>query len=125
MKCYLHRDNDAIALCKTCAKGVCAACAVDVSPGVVCSEECKRSAVETSEMIRASVAARKLNTRGGGSFVQPAFLAVLGIVFMAAPLIANRPANRFSLVAGGIMLCFGVILGLYQVVWHRNARRND
>ena len=60
MKCFQHRDNDAIAICKSCAKGVCSVCAIDASPGVACSEACKVSSVETSEMIRAGVVDLKL-----------------------------------------------------------------
>jgi hypothetical protein len=75
-------------------------------------------------MIRAGVAARKLNTKSGGGFIQPVFLAAIGAALMAAPLLSGKPVrfDALSFVMGGLMLGFGVLLGLYQVVWQRRVR---
>lgn len=125
MKCFRHSDADAVAICKCCAKGVCPVCAIEIHQGVACSEGCAETAKETSEFIRASVAARKLNTKGGGAYFQPAFLTLLGAAFMATPLLTGHSsrADNFSFVTGGLMLGFGVVLGLYQVLWQRRTRQ--
>lgn len=39
MKCYYHRDIDAVAVCTGCGKGLCQRCAVDVG-GIVHCREC-------------------------------------------------------------------------------------
>jgi hypothetical protein len=76
-------------------------------------------------MIRAGVAARKLNTKGGGAFFQPVFLAVIGISFLLAPKLSGKPLRfgEFPFVVGALMLGFGLVLGAYQVVWHRRVRK--
>ena len=40
MKCYRHRDKDAIAICKNCGKGLCDECAVEVGKGIACKSDC-------------------------------------------------------------------------------------
>lgn len=41
MKCFVHDDQDAVGICKTCQKGVCRECAVDVGNGIACKGACE------------------------------------------------------------------------------------
>jgi hypothetical protein len=41
MKCFNHRNVDAIAICKNCNKGLCPACGVDVGNGIACKGGCE------------------------------------------------------------------------------------
>jgi hypothetical protein len=125
MKCFAHRENDAIAICKCCAKGVCEGCAVQLDQGVACSLRCEAFANQTTEMIRAGVEARKLNTKAGGAFFQPAFLVVMGIAFALAPAIAGRSIriSDFTSVLGMLLVVFGIVLGGYQVAQSRRLRQ--
>ncbi|MBP7275989.1 MAG: hypothetical protein KBA51_07280, partial [Kiritimatiellae bacterium] len=34
MKCFNHEDRDAVGTCKSCGKGVCRECAVDMGKGL-------------------------------------------------------------------------------------------
>ena len=36
MKCYIHKDTDAIGVCTKCGKNVCPICAVDVYDNLLC-----------------------------------------------------------------------------------------
>ena len=40
VKCYSHRESDAVGVCRHCARGLCGACARDYGEGLVCSEAC-------------------------------------------------------------------------------------
>lgn len=41
MKCFYHRERDAVALCKACNRGVCHECAMDVPPSTACKSRCE------------------------------------------------------------------------------------
>jgi hypothetical protein len=36
MKCYCHLEEEAVGTCKSCGKGLCPACAVDLGKGLAC-----------------------------------------------------------------------------------------
>ena len=40
MRCYEHRDEDAIGVCKSCGKAACPDCSEDTGQGVGCSPDC-------------------------------------------------------------------------------------
>lgn len=42
MKCYYHRDRDAIGTCKSCGRGLCDECHVALDKGLACRERCEQ-----------------------------------------------------------------------------------
>jgi hypothetical protein len=122
MKCFAHQHSDAVGLCKNCQKGICSACAIDTGDGVACSDSCAALVKQVSSLLRSSAAAIRIN-RGGGAYVMPAFLVVLGLIFVAEPLITGRMARTgsFTLVAGSTFALFGVLLGVIQHVWRKRS----
>ena len=52
MNCFNHRENVAIAVCKTCGRAMCTACAQDLGFAVACNETCAREAAELNEINR-------------------------------------------------------------------------
>ena len=41
MKCFYHATADAVGSCKSCGRGVCAECAVDMGKGLACRGRCE------------------------------------------------------------------------------------
>ena len=111
MKCFYHQDRDAIGTCKSCQKGLCPECAVDLSQGLACKSRCEddvnslirliqnniKLSPTTSNIIRAS-------RRGG--MLSASFYIVLGVMFAGWGL-----HDEISLIAaiGICFLVFGVI----------------
>ncbi len=44
MKCYFHRQADAVGLCRACSRGLCPECAAEVSTVLACRNRCERQA---------------------------------------------------------------------------------
>jgi len=120
MKCFTHLADDAVAICRNCSKALCPACANETSSGIACRGKCSEELEQLGAMMRASTAAHKIN-RGGAAYFYPAFLVVLGIVFLAEPLLSGRPPRTFPMVAGAAFTLFGLGLGVIQLVWRRRA----
>jgi hypothetical protein len=52
MKCFNHDSSDAVAICKSCNKALCHACASDVGNGVACLGDCEHEVRALNELIR-------------------------------------------------------------------------
>jgi hypothetical protein len=44
MRCFYHQEKEAVGTCKSCGKGVCVECAVDLGKGLACRSRCEESA---------------------------------------------------------------------------------
>ena len=51
MKCFNHRENESIGICKGCSKAVCSLCAIDSGRGLSCSEDCSKEIFEQNQII--------------------------------------------------------------------------
>jgi hypothetical protein len=91
MKCYYHRDVDAIGLCKSCSKGICPPCATDVGGGLACTASCIEEVKNINALIRSNTGATSVNRRA--AYFWPVFLMVLGGLFILAPV---RRGRHFS-----------------------------
>ena len=52
MKCYNRHDQDAVGVCKSCLKRVCAECTTDIGVGITCSVECQSNAEDAIAMLK-------------------------------------------------------------------------
>jgi hypothetical protein len=52
MKCFTHRDTDAVALCQNCGKGLCGACAVASGDGMSCAGACAEKVCLAASVVR-------------------------------------------------------------------------
>lgn len=41
MNCFVHRDQPAVGLCKSCGRGLCPECLVDYPTGLACKNRCE------------------------------------------------------------------------------------
>lgn len=119
MKCYYHQDVDAVGLCKACSKGVCAQCATDIGGGLACAATCITQVRSINSLIKSNTKAASLNRRA--TYLWPAFLVILGAVFIIAPLLQGESIEAFPLVAGSTFFLFGIIIGAYQYVWRKST----
>ena len=51
MKCYKHSEVDALGVCKTCLKGLCNECIVDIGSGIACRGLCEQTAKYINELV--------------------------------------------------------------------------
>ena len=86
MKCYHHDTRDAVGICKSCGKGLCTECAVDMHYGLACKGRCERAAEELISLIQQNVTLRQTaatatrNIRPN-TYIQAALLTVFGVAF--------------------------------------------
>jgi hypothetical protein len=116
MRCFYHRDLDAVAACKNCGRGLCPDCAADVGNGLACRGRCEAEVLSLNRVIernktayeKTSAAYRKiavfyialgafcllgalLDWRGFGWVLYPA-----AVVFVVSALVHFSTSRRFE-----------------------------
>jgi hypothetical protein len=112
MRCFYHQEKEAIGTCKSCGKGLCPDCAVDLGKGLACRGHCEEDAKAVIQLIDRNIklTARTENILQTGSRVRSSaaiFNFVIGIVFTAWGII-DFDRSKFLLVLGVCFLAYGL-----------------
>jgi hypothetical protein len=111
MKCFTHPAVDAVALCKSCSRGVCSQCVVEVGKSCACRGRCEADVAAVDQMVR-RVSGRMPNLKAVG-FVSGAILVLLGLFgTLLGIFMVTRPggnASGWGLIVGGVV---STLLGL-------------
>jgi len=80
MKCYNHRETDAIGICKNCNKGLCKDCVTEIENGLACTATC----IDEVEQINALINKSKLShATAAGSYNRSAYISgSMGVIFI-------------------------------------------
>ena len=80
MRCFYHPDRDANGICKSCNKGLCSECSVDLDYGLACRGKHEQNVAALNAMV--VNATRIQATTSKARYVAPAFTAFMGIMFL-------------------------------------------
>ena len=95
MKCFNHQDRDAVGTCKSCGKGICRDCAVDMTKGLACRDKCEKDVASLIALIDQNIQLSPvgqnvmINLRKN-TYVQASFLLTAGLVFLLTGFAADR-----------------------------------
>lgn len=108
MRCFYHHDAEAIAICKSCSRGLCADCAADVPPGTACINRCEKD-VEAFNLViqRSNNAYQKTGKAYRRSGVA---MLIAGLVFLSAGLLSIIVYRDYD-------ASFIAVLGLVFLLW--------
>lgn len=111
MKCFYHHDRDAVGQCKSCGKGLCPNCAVDLDKGLACQGRCEKVVQALIRLIDSNVrtadkTASLLGSARQANVWAALFNVALGAVFLVWGLLLD-PKSLLLAVMGGIFLAFG------------------
>ena len=111
MNCFVHRDRPALGICKSCSKGLCAECLVEVPDGIACKGRCETRV----DLVNRTIDANKQVLRATRLHV--ALNNVIFFGFGAVLLLGGvASAARNGLREGIFPLVFGALLVLLGFV---------
>jgi hypothetical protein len=118
MRCFYHHDAEAIAICKSCSRGVCADCAADVPPGTACINRCEKD-VEALNVVMQR--AQNAYQKTGNAYRRNAIATLIaGLVFLSTGLLP-------IIVNGNYGASFVAVLGFVFLLWayfsYKNAKQ--
>ncbi len=111
MKCFYHQDRDAIGTCKSCQKGLCPECAVDLSQGLACKSRCEEDVQTLIRLIQNNIklsptSSRIIRASRRGGMITAGFYMVLGAMFIGWGL---HDRMSFIVAMGACFIVFGGI----------------
>ncbi len=125
MRCYYHQEKEAVGSCKSCGKGLCPDCAVDLGKGLACRGRCEEDVRAVTALIERNIklspkteqlieTGRKV--RLGGAV----FLLLCGLVFTGWSLLSGEGFS-FMMILG----CCFLVYGGYGILQERKAARRS
>jgi len=118
MKCFYHRDREAVGLCKSCGKGLCGDCQTDLGQGLACKDRCEdrvRSLLALIDHnVRAAPAARTIMRINRRTWVLVGLFALMAGIFITI-LSASDERIRLVVPLGLLVSLFGIVLLVF--VW--------
>ena len=108
MKCYSHRTIDAIGICKSCQRGLCPDCVVEVGTSCSCKNRCEKDVEILNEMI---LRGSRNHLKTSGAIVRAGlFSCATGMVFLGFSYVMRDHGqfDYFLLIAGAVFLVYGI-----------------
>jgi hypothetical protein len=124
MRCFYHLDREAVGGCKSCGKGLCPECAVDLGKGLACRGRCEEDSRALIQLIDSNIkltatldnrmqASQKVISNSQRVISSSAiFILLLGGVFMYRGLVEEL---TFDIVLGVCFLGYG-LFGLFRAL---------
>jgi hypothetical protein len=119
MRCYYHQDREAVGSCKSCGKGLCPDCAVDLAKGLACRGHCEEDARALIQLIDHNnkmqpTASRLIQAGGSARMAGSLFFLASGAVFLIYGLTSEREMTFVTILG----VCF-LAYGLFVLLWSR------
>lgn len=107
MRCFYHRDTDAIATCKSCGRGLCGECGNDVGNGLACRDRCEAEVRSLNRIIARNKTAYE---KASGAYARMgAFYGIIGLVFLTGGILDWR-GYAYVLFPAGVIFLFSAWL---------------
>lgn len=119
MKCYNHPAVDAVATCKSCARGLCRECIAEVGLSCSCRGRCEADVATLNDLVaRAHTAYQKTSAT---YFRSGIFTTLLGTIFalLGVAGVSSRERSEWSF----FMLFMGIIFIGWGVSHFVSARK--
>jgi hypothetical protein len=121
MRCFYHHDREAVGSCKSCGKGLCPECAVDLTKGLACRGRCEADTRALIQLIDNNLqmqptAARLIKTGDRLRLVGALFFLAVGAVFFLYGWRTEREIHFVTTLG----ICF-LIYGLLLLLWSRRT----
>jgi hypothetical protein len=106
LKCFYHPDRDAVALCKSCNRGICLDCSAEVAPGMACRGRCEAEVAALNlVLLRSKTAYQKTGTAYRRLGLAYLIMGLLFVAFGIVPvLVSGNYGTLFFALLGGIFL---------------------
>jgi len=106
MKCYNHNGIDAIGICKSCGKGLCQECVVEIEGSLSCKNKCEETVRNLAILLKRNM--KLVGTSEKISKISGKFYITTGIISVFIGLFVIGLHQIFSDFSG-IFLVLGII----------------
>jgi len=119
MNCFYHPTVVAVGTCKSCNKGLCPACAIDLGKGLACKDRCESDVTEVIDLINRNIqlsptSEQLVRSASGTRYLGAAFYLSFGLLLLALATYQSyqngfQGGDLFLWGMGVLFLIFGAI----------------
>jgi len=113
MNCFNHRERPAIGLCKSCDKGLCEDCAVELTNGLACKGSCEDRVNLINRMIDSNTKVLNVARHQGKSSGIASL--IMGIGFIIFAIWSYREMDSFLPYFLGLIGIVTLITGILRL----------
>jgi hypothetical protein len=113
VKCFYHREADAVGSCKACSKGLCGTCAADVGKGLACRDSCEEQVRNINQLVDRNIRVSPTSERVLGKYSR-AYLATGVFQILAGGVFAFLGQSMDGAFRTGVT-AIGALVALYGV----------
>lgn len=128
MRCFYHRDLDAVGTCKSCGRGICGHCLVEFEKGLACRDRCESEVQALIDLLDRTLEVAPTShrmIRGSRKiYIASGFCAVIiGGVILSEGI--RDPRLHLFVYMGSVILAFGLYLLVSQAFQRTPASREN
>lgn len=112
MICFNHSENEAVGICKSCQRGLCAECATDLGHGLACKGRHEEAVNTLEKIINQSAKIYSITPKTRNA--TPIFYIFMGVVFAGFGLLNGRGLTDFTVILGAGFIVFGIYIAIYN-----------
>lgn len=119
MKCFSHRTQEAFAVCKSCGRGLCAECIVEVNLSCACRDRCESDVAAINDLVQRG---RSAYHKTSATYLRSGiFTLFLGLIFIMLGIgaVAGKPRSPADYFFG----LMGVVFVGWAISHFVSARR--
>lgn len=112
MNCHAHSDTTAVAVCRTCSRGVCKSCAHENEFHITCSVACEHEAFESHKMLQISKRIYGIGVTKRPLPLITVMMGGMGLVFVLWSVTIywyKQELDGFTIVFGGFCLAIALL----------------
>ncbi|MEZ5405790.1 MAG: hypothetical protein R3F23_06320 [Verrucomicrobiia bacterium] len=110
MKCYTHRQSEAVAICKWCGRALCSDCVVEVELLCACKSRCESKVAMANNLLQKN---QQVFQRAGAAYFRSTiFYFLIGSFFLlngSFNASGNQRLDTFIMGLGAIFLSYGIV----------------
>jgi len=108
MNCFNHQDIPAVGLCKSCSKGLCADCAIDLDHGIACKNNHEEQDKALDMIITKNT--KIYSSASKNTLITPVFYLFMGLVFSGFGYFSRDGVTGLSFVMGVGFIVFATVI---------------
>lgn len=118
MNCFYHPDRSAVAMCKSCNRGLCPNCVTDVAPGVACRGKCEADVAALNLVLQLSKTAYQKT--GVAHRRNALVMLIIGLCFLAFGVLPIVTAGSYGAF---FMMPLGAVFLLWAYFSYRSGKQ--
>jgi len=107
MRCFYHGDVEAVAVCKSCGRGICHDCYAEVGTGTACRNRCESEVATLEDLQRRMTDLVKMT--GQTYYGLAVFLALIGGALLLLAAFSYKTTEKRVSAAGGAVFLAGAV----------------